>query len=65
MASRKRSKRDRLQAEQDDDALAEVDRLAERIARAWRSPKSAVELLEEQRHERYLALIGGSRPPDS
>ena len=37
-----------LQAEEDE-ALAEVDRLAEKIARAWRSPKSALELLEEQR----------------
>ena len=32
-----------------DEALEEADRLAERIARAWRSPKSALELLEEQR----------------
>jgi prevent-host-death family protein len=37
-----------LQAEEDE-ALAEVDRLAEKIALAWRSPKSAAELLEEQR----------------
>jgi prevent-host-death family protein len=40
--------RELLQAEEDE-ALAEVDRLAEKIARAWRSPKSALELLEEQR----------------
>lgn len=40
--------RELLQAEEDE-ALAEVDRLAEKIARAWRSPKSALEFLEEQR----------------
>lgn len=43
-----KSGRELLQAEEDE-ALAEVDRLAEKIARAWRSPKSALELLEEQR----------------
>jgi len=43
-----KSRRELLQAEVDED-LAEVDRLAEKIARAWRSPKSALELLEEQR----------------
>ena len=43
-----KSTRELLQAEEDD-ALVEVDRLAEKIARAWRSPKSALELLEEQR----------------
>jgi prevent-host-death family protein len=42
------SRRELLQAEVDED-LAEIDRLAEKIARAWRSPKSAVELTEEQR----------------
>jgi prevent-host-death family protein len=29
--------------------MAEIDELARRIGRAWRSPKSAVELIEEQR----------------
>jgi len=43
-----KSGRELLQAEEDE-ALAEVDCLAEKIARAWRSPKSALELLEEQR----------------
>ena len=32
-----------------EDALSKLDALAEQIARAWRSPKSAVELIEEQR----------------
>jgi len=40
--------RELLQAEEDE-ALAEVDWLAEEIARAWRSPKSVLELIEEQR----------------
>jgi prevent-host-death family protein len=31
------------------EALSKLDELAEEIARAWRSPKSAVKLLEEQR----------------
>lgn len=43
-----KSGRELLQAEEDE-ALAEVDRLAEKIARAWRSPKSVLELIEEQR----------------
>lgn len=43
-----KSGRELLQAEEDE-ALAEVDRLAEKIARAWRSPKTALELIEEQR----------------
>jgi hypothetical protein len=43
-----KSGRELLQAAEDE-ALAEVDRLAEKIARAWRSPKSALELLDEQR----------------
>ena len=43
-----KSRRELLQAEVEED-LAEIDRLAEKIARAWRSPKSALELLEEQR----------------
>lgn len=34
---------------EEDEALAEVDRLAEKIAHAWRSPKSVLELIEEQR----------------
>jgi len=45
---RERKNKELSQAEVDE-ALAEVDRLAEKIARAWRSPKSALELLEEQR----------------
>ena len=32
-----------------EEALSKLDALAEQIARAWRSPKSAVELIEEQR----------------
>jgi hypothetical protein len=32
-----------------EEALSKLDELAEQIARAWRSPKSAVELIEEQR----------------
>lgn len=32
-----------------EDALSRLDELAEEIARAWRSPKSAVKLVEEQR----------------
>lgn len=43
-----KSGRELLQVEEDE-ALAEVDRLAEKIARAWRSPKSVLELIEEQR----------------
>ncbi len=43
-----KSGRELLQAEEDE-ALEEVDRLAEKIARAWRSPKSVLELIEEQR----------------
>ena len=43
-----KSRRELLQAEVDED-LAEVDRLAEKIARAWRSPKSVLELIQEQR----------------
>lgn len=31
------------------EALSRLDELAEQIASAWRSPKSAVKLLEEQR----------------
>ncbi|HVG10288.1 MAG TPA: type II toxin-antitoxin system Phd/YefM family antitoxin [Thermoanaerobaculia bacterium] len=31
------------------EALSKLDELAEQIASAWRSPKSAVKLLEEQR----------------
>ncbi len=43
-----KNRRDLREAEVDED-LAEIDRLAEKIARAWRSPKSAVELIDEQR----------------
>lgn len=62
MASRKKPKGDPLHEEQDD-ALAEVDRLAEQIACAWRSPKSVVEILEEQRRERDLVLRGQDPSP--
>jgi prevent-host-death family protein len=31
------------------EALAKLDELAERVASAWRSPKSAVALVDEQR----------------
>jgi len=31
------------------ESLAKLDALAEQIARAWRSPKCAVELLDQQR----------------
>jgi len=43
-----KSRRELREAEVDE-ALAEIDRLAEKIARAWRSPKSVLELIEEQR----------------
>lgn len=32
-----------------EEAMAQIDALADEIARAWTSPKSALELLEEQR----------------
>jgi hypothetical protein len=32
-----------------EEALSKLDELAEQIASAWRSPKSAVKLIEEQR----------------
>jgi prevent-host-death family protein len=35
--------------EEIDQVLREVEELAERIERAWKSPKTAVELIEEQR----------------
>lgn len=44
---RKDDEQAQLQAETDE-AFAKMDALAERITRAWRSPKSPVELLEEQ-----------------
>jgi prevent-host-death family protein len=31
------------------EALRKVDELAQQVTRAWKSPKSAVELIEEQR----------------
>jgi len=62
MADRKRPEGEPLQEEQDE-ALAEVDRLADQIARAWRSPKGVVEILEEQRRERDLVLRGGNPFP--
>lgn len=43
-------KRERDLGEVDvEEVLAEADRLADRIAHAWRSPKSALDLLQEQR----------------
>ncbi len=32
-----------------DEALAEMETLAQQVAQAWRSPKSGMELIEEQR----------------
>lgn len=32
-----------------EEAMAQIDALADEIARAWNSPQSALELLEEQR----------------
>ncbi|MES1244759.1 MAG: type II toxin-antitoxin system prevent-host-death family antitoxin [Acidobacteriota bacterium] len=43
-----KSERELHQAERAE-ALAKLDALAEQIARAWRSPKSAAELIDEQR----------------
>jgi hypothetical protein len=34
---------------QREEALQKLDALAEQIARSWRSPKTATELIEEQR----------------
>lgn len=39
----------RLRQQEIEKALAEIDELAERVTAAWQSPKSAVELIEEQR----------------
>ncbi|HEY7213666.1 MAG TPA: type II toxin-antitoxin system prevent-host-death family antitoxin [Thermoanaerobaculia bacterium] len=39
----------KLRQAQREEVLEELDSLAERIARSWRSPKGAVELIEEQR----------------
>lgn len=41
--------RDRLREEQVDSALAEMRSLAEDVAAAWKSDKSGVELVAEQR----------------
>jgi prevent-host-death family protein len=38
-----------LRQAQREEALQKLDALAEQIARSWRSPKTAVELIEEQR----------------
>jgi prevent-host-death family protein len=38
-----------LRQAQREEALQKLDALAERIARSWRSPKTALELIEEQR----------------
>lgn len=43
-----KSERELRQAERIE-ALAKVDALAEQIAKAWRSPKSAADLVDEQR----------------
>jgi len=39
----------KLRQAQREETLKKLDSLAEQIARSWRSPKSAVELIEEQR----------------
>jgi len=39
----------RLQQKEVDEALAEMRSLAEQVAAAWTSPKSGVELIDEQR----------------
>ena len=41
--------RDRLREEQVDSALTEMRNLAEEVAAAWKSDKSSVELVAEQR----------------
>lgn len=41
--------RDRLREQQADSALAEMRSLAEEVAAAWKSDKSGVELVAEQR----------------
>ncbi len=38
-----------LRQAQREEALQKLDALAERIARSWRSPKTALELIEDQR----------------
>jgi prevent-host-death family protein len=38
-----------LRRVQREEALAKLDSLAEKISRSWRSPKSAVEFVQEQR----------------
>jgi hypothetical protein len=38
-----------LRQTQREEALQKLDTLAEEIARSWRSPKTALELLEDQR----------------
>jgi len=42
-------KNERLKRAEREEALSKLDELAEQIASAWRSPKSAVQLIEEQR----------------
>jgi prevent-host-death family protein len=39
----------RLQQKERDSALAEMRSLAEQVAAAWTSPKSGIELIDEQR----------------
>ena len=41
------------------DALDELDRLSEEVSKAWRSDKSALEILREDREERQRTLEGG------
>ena len=43
-----KSEREMKRADREE-ALSKLDELAEQIASAWRSPKSAVKLVEEQR----------------
>jgi len=45
---RKKSEPEHRQAQREE-ALKKLDLLADQIARSWRSPKTAVELVEEQR----------------
>ncbi len=40
---------DDLRQAQREEALQKLDALAEQVARSWRSPKTATELIEEQR----------------
>lgn len=43
--------------------LKELDELAEEVGKAWISPKSGVELLEEEREGRWQSLMRASKSP--